>query len=387
MNTIMKKIQRDNVMNKKSRAWGSPSRYIQGIGELNRLPEHTKKYGEKAGAIIDSFFFDSLSKRLGDLYAEKDKKFYAVKYDKEVTREYIDSVVDTMKIVNPDVIVGIGGGKSIDSAKSVAAKMKLPLIVVPTSVSTDAPTSAMAIYYNDQHEHVGFEYFLKNPDLVLIDSQIIADAPVRFLVSGMGDALATYFEAKTSVKSDCENYICTESGKYRYTDTALIIAKACFDTIMKYGRYAKTSNELHIVTEALERVIEANTLMSGIGFENVGCAASHCVCNGLTNAVNGEKNLHGEKVAFGVLCQLVAENADPAVLEELLEFYYEVGLPMTLKDMNIEKTDDNFKMIAGNPETTEWVKEPVSITPNSVINYVKMADALGEAYKNKRGEI
>ena len=126
--------------------------------------------------------------------------------------------------------------------------------------------------------------------------------------------------------------------------------------------------------------------MSGIGFENVGCAASHCVCNGLTNAVNGEKSLHGEKVAFGVLCQLVAENADPAVLEELLEFYYEVGLPMTLKDMNIEKTDDNFKMIAGNPETTEWVKEPVSITPNSVINYVKMADALGEAYKNRRSK-
>ena len=183
-----------------------------------------------------------------------------------------------------------------------------------------------------------------------------------------------------------DSYICTESGKYRYTDTALIIAKACFDTIMKYGRHAKTSNELHIVTEALERVIEANTLMSGIGFENVGCAASHCVCNGLTNAVNGEKSLHGEKVAFGVLCQLVAENADPAVLEELLEFYYEVGLPMTLKDMNIEKTDDNFKMIAGNPETTEWVKEPVSITPNSVINYVKMADALGEAYKNRRSK-
>ena len=122
-------------MNKKSRAWGSPSRYIQGIGELNRLPEHTKKYGDKIGAIIDSFFFDTFSKLLGDLYAEKGKKFYGVKYDKEVTIEYIDSVVDTMKMFDPDVIVGIGGGKSIDSAKSVAAKMNLPLIVVPTCAS------------------------------------------------------------------------------------------------------------------------------------------------------------------------------------------------------------------------------------------------------------
>lgn len=371
-------------MNGKSRAWGSSSRYIQGIGELKRLPEYTEQYGGKVGGIIDEFFFDSYTKMLGALYAKKEQKFYGVKYDKEITIEYINSVVETLKLVGPDVIVGIGGGKSIDSAKSVAAKMKLPLIIVPTTASTDAPISAMAIYYNDKHEHTGFEYFLKNPDLVLIDSQIIAEAPVRFLVSGMGDALATYFEAEASIKSDCENYICTKIGRYRYTDTARIIAKSCFETIMKFGRTAKISNELHIVTEALEKVIEANTLMSGIGFENIGCAASHCVCNGLTGVANGEKILHGEKVAFGIICQLVAENADPDLVERLLEFYYDVGLPMTLKDMSIEETDENLKCIVGNPEHTEWVKEAVAITPEAIVNYIKMADALGELYKSKR---
>ena len=98
-------------MNKKSRAWGSPSRYIQGIGELSRLPEHTKNMEKRLEPLSIAFSLNPYLKKLGDLYAEKDKKFYAVKYDKEVTREYIDSVVDTMKIVNPDVIVGIGGGE------------------------------------------------------------------------------------------------------------------------------------------------------------------------------------------------------------------------------------------------------------------------------------
>lgn len=371
-------------MTKKSRAWGSPSRYIQGAGELRRLPEHTAKYGDRVGAVIDVFFFDSYTKMLKNKYEEKKKQFFSVKYEEEVTIEYIESVAETMKKFSPDVIVGIGGGKSIDSAKSVAAKMQLPLVVVPTSASTDAPTSAMAIYYNDKHEHAGFEYFLKNPDLVLVDSEIIAAAPVRFLVSGMGDALATYFEAQASVLADSDNYICTESGSYRYTDTAFIIAKACCDTILKYGRLARKANEIGVVNEALERVIEANTLMSGIGFENVGCAAAHCVCNGLTSAENGTKALHGEKVAFGVLCQLIAENADPAILEELYEFYYDVGLPITLEDMKIEKTEKNYHLIAGNPQQTEWTKEKVSIAVDSIIGYVKMADALGEDYKRKR---
>ena len=52
--------------------------------------------------------------------------------------------------------------------------------------------------------------------------------------------------------------------------------------------------------------------------------------------------------------------------------------------MNIEKTDRNYQLIAGNPEQTEWVKEKVSIDPASIIGYVKMADSIGEEYRRKR---
>ena len=174
-----------------SYAWGSPGRYIQGAGELDRLAIHTEKFGKRAFAVIDEFFYKSFTKRLDTLYKDAGGAFLSFLYQTEITKELIEKASDEASGFSPDVIIGIGGGKALDTAKAVASRLSLPLVIIPTSASTDAPTSAMSIIYNDAHEHDDVYYYIKNPDLVLVDSQIIADAPVRFLVSGMGDALAT----------------------------------------------------------------------------------------------------------------------------------------------------------------------------------------------------
>lgn len=108
--------------------------------------------------------------------------------------------------------MGIGGGKSIDTAKGVANELQLPVVIIPTSASTDAPTSALSVIYKENHEHSHAINYIKSPDMVLIDSTIIANAPVRFLVSGMGDAMATWFEAQANAASNSGNYICQEAG-------------------------------------------------------------------------------------------------------------------------------------------------------------------------------
>lgn len=257
----------------------------------------------------------------------------------------------------------------------------LPVVIVPTSASTDAPTSAMSVIYNERHEHDDVYYYIKSPDMVLVDSEIIANAPVRFLVSGMGDALATVFEARASVNSNSPNYICGESGTYRRSRTGIAIAEASYQILLENGVNAKIANENHIVTEALEAVIEANTLMSGLGFENVGCAGSHVVCNGLTAAPGGEKALHGEKVAFGVICQLLAENASLPLLNEVLNFNQSVGLPITLADMGIEATEENYDIIASDTANTEWTREPFYMNDTMVKAIVKSANALGMTHK------
>lgn len=364
-----------------SYAWGSPSRYIQGAGELERLAVHTEKFGKRAFAIIDTFFYNKFTHDFDELYRNAGGAFEGFRYHTEITKELIGNAVEKAKGFGTNVIIGVGGGKSLDTAKAVAGKLSLPLVIIPTSASTDAPTSAMSVIYNDKHEHDDVYYYIKNPDLVLVDSQIIADAPVRFLVAGMGDALATVFEGRASVHTNQPNYICGETGSYMRTRASVAIAEECYKTILEFGVRAKISNELHVVTEALDAVIEANTLMSGLGFENVGCAASHVVCNGLTAAPNGEKALHGEKVAFGVICQLLAENAPIEQIEEVIHFNLSVGLPVTLEDMGIEETEENFDIICANTLQTEWTREPFYMDDERAKAIVKLANEFGKRYK------
>ena len=365
----------------RTKSFGGPSRYIQGPGEMDRLAMHTEKFGNKMFAIIDPFFYDDLSPKLKKQYEDAGASFEAVPFEVDVTEARIAATVEKAKASGANVIMGIGGGKSIDTAKGVAYYTNLPLVVVPTTSSTDAPTSSSSVIYNEQHEYDKELYYSKNPNIVIMDSQVIANAPVRFLVSGMGDAMATMFESKAMAASNCGNYICTEVGCFKQTRLAMAIAQLCYDTIMEYGIQAKIANENHVVTEALEAVIEANTLMSGLGFENTACAAAHGISDGFTKCPNGTNALHGERVAFGALCELVAENASQDQIEEYVLFCIEVGLPVTLEDLGIEATEENIQIIADNA-SSETYHEPFESTNDMIKAFVKAADATGHYYQN-----
>jgi glycerol dehydrogenase len=179
--------------------------------------QHVQWGGVKHYAVIDQFFFESLTDRISKLYKAAGGEFHSTVFNTEVTLEQVAATSEAAKKFSPSVIVGIGGGKTLDTAKAVADDLHVPVIVVPTSASTDAPTSSLSVFYLANGEHSHARHYIKNPDMVLVDSKVIVDAPVRFLISGMGDALATYFEAKANADSDSPNYIAGESGAYRRT--------------------------------------------------------------------------------------------------------------------------------------------------------------------------
>lgn len=366
-----------------TRGWGSPSRYVQGPGEVKNLQKYTHIYGDKVLAIIDPFFFADLSASLKAIYEEAGDKFTAIEFKGEVTVKNIEATCEESKDFAPNVVVGIGGGKTLDTAKAVAYQNNAAMVIVPTSASTDAPTSALSVVYKDNGEHSHAIYYHKNPDLIVADSEIIAKAPIRFLVSGMGDALSTVFEARANDASDTANYIWFEqTGGFRRCKTALSVAELCYDTVIEKGFLAKQAAEKGIVTEALEDIIEANTLMSGLGFENTGCAGAHSVGDGITALPEGAKTLHGEKVAFGVICQLVAENAPEDLIEEVAMFCVRVGLPITLKDLGIDEvTDEKLHIIAKASLNSFWSAQPFNVTEDMIINYIIQRDTIGEYYK------
>ncbi|MDD4541512.1 MAG: glycerol dehydrogenase [Eubacteriales bacterium] len=371
-------------MSNLSRAFASPMRYIQGSGEINHLSKYCKNYGQKVLILIDSFLYDKTMKLIEPQF-EDDNTMLAIRFNGECCQEEVDRIYNSLDEFSAEVLVAIGGGKTLDTVKLMAAQKNLPVIVVPTSAATDAPTSALSVLYTADGEYIKNIKHQRNADLVLLDTEIISRAPVRLLVAGMGDALATYFEAKANKESNHNNLV---GSGYGMCLTAYAIAELSYKVLLRDGLNAKIAVENGVVTTALENVIEANTLMSGLGFENAGLACAHGIHAGFTALPETHKYYHGEKVAFGVLTQLVLENAEREVLDEVMSFMYEVGLPLTLAEVGVAATDKNIKIIAHTTAVdNKLIKaEPCAVTEELVFSAIKIANVLGEKYISAQGK-
>lgn len=230
-----------------------------------------------------------------------------------------------------DCLLAVGGGKCVDAGKCIAYRLGVPLVVVPTLASNDAPCSAVSVLYTPEGVSSGLEFFPNNPALVVVDTGVVAQAPERYLVAGMGDAMATYYEAKVCL----ENQNARTVIGARPTLAASALAEACANTLYTWGTAASSAVVENQVDAALERVVEANTLLSGVGFESGGLAIAHAIAQGYPAvSVVHDNHLHGEMVAMGLLTQLVAEgNSDEA--RRAARFFCSVGLPVNLEQISL----------------------------------------------------
>ncbi|MGB9863850.1 MAG: glycerol dehydrogenase [Candidatus Saccharicenans sp.] len=356
-----------------------PGRYVQGKDVRKRLGREMERFGRAGLVVCDPYIYEKYLDEFVPYF--ESAKVHVEKFGGECCDEEIERLTKLVKENKAEVVVGIGGGKTLDTAKAVAHETKNPVVIVPTLASTDAPCSALSVIYTIHGEFKRYLFLPKNPDLVLVDTEIIARAPVRLLVAGMGDALATWFEAESCQKKHAAN-MTGDVGSM----TAYALARLCYDTLLNYGKLALAANEKHVVTPALERVVEANTLLSGLGFESGGLAAAHAIHNGLTVLEQTHKYYHGEKVAIGVLASLFLTDKPAEVIDEVYNFCQEVGLPVTLEEIGLGKASDEELMkvaeAACQPQETIH-NEPVPVTPYAVFAALKAADAEGKRRKTK----
>lgn len=260
----------------------------EGIGEFDLLENYTAMFGKKAFYTIDGFLYDDLKTRLDKSYETSGSDFRAVKFGGECSYSEVDRIIREFQEFEADVLVGVGGGKTLDTAQSAADK------------------------------------------------------------------------------------------------TGVALAELSFEILMEQGISALHALKQGVCTEAVENVIEANTLLSGVGFENTSCAAAHGIHAGLTQIPSTHKYLHGEKVAFGVVCQMVMENTPKETVEKVMHFCNEVGLPTTLEELDVEATHENVMVIAEIVVNNKLIyAEPFKITLDFVYNSIVAADAMGHYYKEK----
>lgn len=374
------------------KAFISPTKYVQGENELLNLGYFVKTFGEKALLIANQDDVNRVREKLEKTAAKFGVEFIETNFHGEASRVEASRLQELAKKESCDCIIGLGGGKAIDTAKVVAEGKNL--IIVPTIVATDAPTSHSAVLYTEAGEFDDYAYFMQSPSVVLIDTTIIAQAPTRFLVSGMGDALSTYFEARATSRAfanvnaglpcGAREGVCPPA---KSTNTALALAKLCYETLLEDGYKAKEASDLNIVTPALENIIEANILLSGLGFESGGLAAIHAIHDGLTILHDAHGATHGEKVAFGVICQLILENAPSKELYEVLDFSLSIGLPVCLEDIGVKSiTDEQLTEVAEKsciPEESIH-SMPFTVDVEQVKAAIMAADALGRNYKLRK---
>lgn len=340
-----------------------PGRYIQAAGLLSRLGEEAKPLGKNALILLDNFLAtrleDPVRAGMAPLAGE------ILVHGGECSDAEIARAVEAGRAMGVDLVIGIGGGKALDTAKAVAFRLGgLPTVIVPTIAASDAPCSALAVVYREDHT-VDYDYFLpRNPDLVLVDTQIVAEAPSRFLAAGIGDALATWYEAESSRLADAPNCWGTHGSPLAFE-----IARFCRDTIFANGPEALVECDANTAGPAFEKVVEANILLSGAGFESGGVAGAHAIHHGLCELPDVHHHLHGEKVAIGVLATLLIHGQRDE-FEKVRAFCASVRLPVRLSDIGItEVTEEKLRRVgtrACRPgEIME--NEPIRVTPDMVV--------------------
>src|SRR5690606_3972801 len=166
----------------------------------------------------------------------------------ECSQNEIDRLKKLADSADCTAVLGIGGGKTLDTAKALAHFMDVPVAIAPTIASTDAPCSALSVIYPDSGEFDRYLMRPHNPNLGIVGTKVVAGAPARLLAAGIGDALATWFEARACSRSGA-----TTMAGGKCTQAALALAELCYNTLIQEGEKAMRAAEQHGVTPAPER--------------------------------------------------------------------------------------------------------------------------------------
>ena len=251
-------------------------------------------------------------------------------YGGESTYAERDRLARIIEAGRLQAVIAVGGGKVTDVSKAAANKAGVPVVVLPTLAATCAAWTPLSIMYDEAGTMAGFDVFPRSNSLVLLDPHVLLDSPAELLAAGIGDTLAKWYEADVVLSQADRLPVEMEIARFA--------ARTCRDNLLAYGEAAlealgeKRANEAFVTI--VETIVMAAGMVGGFGDRCLRTAGAHSVHDGLTVLPEAHGTQHGMKVAYGILVQLVLESKWPEI-DALLPFYRRIGLPASLKEMNL----------------------------------------------------
>lgn len=332
----------------------APASVLRGENAITHAGNAIGRFGKSPLIVGGKNSLDIIKPLLEPVLTQQQLPYHQISYNPDCCETSIETLRHAVQNHQADFIIGIGGGKALDSAKLLAHQTQLPIITIPTSGATCAAWTALSNIYSPEGAFLYDVSLAKCPDLLILDYTLIQTASPRTLIAGIGDAIAKWYEASVS------------SG---HSEKTLLIAAVQQARILRDILFQKSTIALQEPgSETWRDVVDATVLLAGVigGIGGAQCrtVAAHAVHNGLTHLKASHGTLHGEKVAFGILVQLRLEEMiqgnqlAASARQQLLKFYSEIGLPQTLADLGL-----------GNITLTELRQAAeISCNPNSDIH-------------------
>lgn len=262
------------------------------------------------------------------------------------------------------VVIGVGGGALLDTAKALARRLGLPFVAVPTIAATCAAWTPLSVWYNDAGQALHYEIFDDANFMVLVEPEIILNAPQEYLLAGIGDTLAKWYEAVVLAPQPETLPLTVRLG--------INNAQAIRDVLLNSSEQALADQQNHQLTQSfcdvVDAIIAGGGMVGGLGDRFTRVAAAHAVHNGLTVLPQTEKFLHGTKVAYGILVQSALLGQDD-VLAQLTGAYQRFYLPTTLAELEVDINNqaEIDKVIAHTLRPVESIHYlPVTLTPDTL---------------------
>lgn len=309
-----------------------PQEYECRTGVLDSLADKLKVRGIRKAVIVHGTNSWKKAEAYLSHLINSEIALEFVTFNGECTYEEVNRIVERLNETQAEAIIGVGGGKLMDTVKYAAEKITaVQSILIPTLASNCAPWTPLSVMYTADGVCLGFDIHTKQVALLAIEPTLLLDAPVNYFVAGVADTLAKWYESDIIL-----------SRPEHQTNALLLISRAaalnCRDTIVNYGQQAVADIQSHTLTPAFvqvcETIIAVSGLVGGLGDEYARTTIAHAVHDKLTVFPETHVFLHGEKVAYGIMVQLaVEENWTEAA--QLALFYESLNLPKTLTDLNL----------------------------------------------------